>query len=531
MQTRLQILVRKKCSRRFSERLGKRGEILFPHRQAGRHFVATEFLQPRFTMSERFDKRETLNAAPTPLSQGGGVESHDDRRPMVSSRQSGSDNSENAGMPVARPHHNGGVAIRIDRPPQLFFGFAANSLLNALPFPILLIEQRCQDGGFRLILGQQELQSLFRGGETSGRIEPRPKTERDIFGGNGRTHRGHLHELSDPWAPGPRNFHDAALHEDAVLILQRNNVRYRSKRYQVEFCFQVEPRRWPRFEQGMTKLKSEADTAKIREAAPGHGFRVHQRHAIGQGGFWFVMIEHDDIDSPLFQAGDLVDRGGPTIDREQKLRTMLLATPVDALRTQAVAFLHPQRQEQFRGRPIAAQHFREQRERSDAVHIVIAEKYDALPVINRAQDPGHRGAHVRQEKWVAQGTEAWLEKGVHLFGICEAFSLQQLGDTRQAANLRPGNGGLRPLFRAGNDPTFLHKSDYLRGGSVARRGSFHFAPAFEPQKRIVTRPASSRAAEFRAFRKASETSRGLLFLATPNDTPDTHGNSSRRTAG
>ena len=127
---------------------------------------------------------------------------------MIFSRQPRGDNSQNARMPVARTDNNGGIALRIEGLRQLFFGFAADLFLNALSFAILLIEQRRQLRRFRFVLGEQELQSLFRGRETSRCIEPRPKPKADIFGGDRRTHGGDLHQFPHARTLGSRNFHD-----------------------------------------------------------------------------------------------------------------------------------------------------------------------------------------------------------------------------------------------------------------------------------------------------------------------------------
>ena len=168
------------------------------------------------------------------------------------------------------------------------------------------------------------------------------------------------------------------------------------------------------------------------------------------------MIEHNDIDAPAFQVGDLIDRRGAAIDGDQELRPMLLPATIDAFRTHAVAFLHPQRQKQFRRGAVAAQHFCEQRERGHAIDIVVAKKHDAFAVIDRAQNAGHGRGHVWEEKGVAEGAEARMQESGHVISGCEAFALQQREDARHVADFRPGDGSIRLRFSRRDDPTSLH---------------------------------------------------------------------------
>ena len=103
---------------------------------------------------------------------------------------------------------------------------------------------------------------------------------------------------------------------------------------------------------------------------------------------------------------------------------ILLAATLHTFRAHAVAFLHPQRQKQIGRGAVAVEHFSQQRERRDAVHIVIAEENDSFPAIDRVKNPVHGSSHLRQEERIAQRTEARLEKGVHFLGAAKAFPLQ-----------------------------------------------------------------------------------------------------------
>ena len=78
-----------------------------------------------------------------------------------------------------------------------------------------------------------------------------------------------------------------------------------------------------------------------------------------------------------------------------------------------------------------------------------------------------------------------MQERSHFLRRREAFSLQQLSDARQTTNLRPGNTSIWFVVSRRDDPTSLHKSDYLGDGPVARHGSFSFvAGACEHRKRF-----------------------------------------------
>ncbi len=164
---------------------------------------------------------------------------------------------------------------------------------------------------------------------------------------------------------------------------------------------QIEAGDRTRFQERVAELEDHADAAEVAQGAILHRLRINQRDAKRQRALWFVVIEHDHFHPAGAQERDLIERGRPAIDRDQELRLMLRAAALHAFAAKAVAFLHPQRQEERRRGAVSAEHGREQRERSDAIDIVVAEKNDALPAIDRLEDPRDRELHLRQEKGIA----------------------------------------------------------------------------------------------------------------------------------
>ena len=85
------------------------------------------------------------------------------------------------------------------------------------------------------------------------------------------------------------------------------------------------------------------------------------------------MFEHDDVDSAGLDFSYFTGRSGAALNGDQQLWAILLEATFDTLATQPVPLLHPQRQKEFRRRAVTAQHFREQRQGSHAIDIVISE--------------------------------------------------------------------------------------------------------------------------------------------------------------
>ena len=110
LQPRLQFIVRKELACRLPEKIGESRKLIFAHREAGGHLVATEFFQPFLATAERFDQRQALDAATASLSEPVRIERDHDRGPMILSRQSRGDNAEHSRMPVTRSENDRSIA-------------------------------------------------------------------------------------------------------------------------------------------------------------------------------------------------------------------------------------------------------------------------------------------------------------------------------------------------------------------------------------------------------------------------------------
>ena len=76
---------------------------------------------------------------------------------------------------------------------QFLFRFVVNRSLNRLAIAVLRIEEGGQFLSFLFIAGEQKTQGLFRRGQASRRIQPRPEPKPNVFGYNRRADGGDFH--------------------------------------------------------------------------------------------------------------------------------------------------------------------------------------------------------------------------------------------------------------------------------------------------------------------------------------------------
>ena len=105
-----------------------------------------------------------------------------------------------------------------------------------------------------------------------------------------------------------------------------------------------------------------------------------------------VVIDDDDIDAELARFRQRLDAGGAAIDRHQE-RGAARGERAHRLDIRAVAFEQTVGNVDQRLEAGVAQKAREQRRRSGAVDIVIAEDGDGLAALDRVRDPRRRLRH------------------------------------------------------------------------------------------------------------------------------------------
>ena len=243
-------------------------------------------------------------------------------------------------------------------------------------------------------------------------IQARREPEADIARAERRAQAADFDERAQADPFRFRELRQAAPDEDAVLAAQRHEIRHacRAPRDRGNRADRSPPP--GALEQRVGDLEDDAHAAQVMKIVA--QLRIDQRGARGQRLLALVMIEHDHVDPLRLQRGDFRDRGSAAIHGDDELRRMLAHAARHAIRAQAVAFIGPQGQETCGFRAHRPQQPREQRERSHAIHIVVAIEHDALAPIDRREDALHRGGHVRQQKWIAQRLQARREKLLRL---------------------------------------------------------------------------------------------------------------------
>ena len=176
---------------------------------------------------------------------------------------------------------------------DLLVCFGENLLLDALPLPILRVEQRGQFGRFTFICRQQEMQRLF-GGVLGGR--PHSGAAQDgkpmSSGGDRRTDCRHFHQLPEPRTLRPGDLSKAALDEHSIFAFATERCRPRSQaRPNPDAAFRSKLCQRPSLEQRVAKLENNPNAAEITKGAFSLDLRIHHRDAIGQCRFRLVMIE------------------------------------------------------------------------------------------------------------------------------------------------------------------------------------------------------------------------------------------------
>src|SRR5215472_6941325 len=108
----------------------------------------------------------------------------------------------------------------------------------------------------------------------------------------------------------------------------------------------------------MTELEDDSCRAQIVKRRRRIDFWIYDRGTFRQGGFWFMVINHDHVHAAMAKIDNLRGRRGSAVERDQELRMILGDATLNALPAQAVAFFHSQWQKQIRHRAITAQGFR-----------------------------------------------------------------------------------------------------------------------------------------------------------------------------
>ncbi len=186
-----------------------------------------------------------------------------------------------------------------------------------------------------------------------------------------------------------------------------------------------------------------------------------------------VMIDDDDIQAEPICFGQRLHAGGAAIHRDQQFRAALRER-ADRIHIRAIAFENAVGDVHQRIEPACAQEQREQRRRSRAIHVVIAEDRDALAALHGIGDSFRRGLHGIQHKWVRhQPLDGGVEKGLHLIDLDIPAGQDARQHLRQAMPLRDGERPRRTALIEPVAPGTLADGALNAEKEAVRKGDVH----------------------------------------------------------
>ena len=146
------------------------------------------------------------------------------------------DDPDHTLVPVLVPQHVAAARAsrlgpRLDERVRL----AQDPLLDSLPLAVQVLELGGEPIRLGAVLGEQQLEREVGPAEPAGRVDPRRQPERDRGRVDDRgIHVGRPHQRLQPGAARPRERAEASGRERAVLVDERDDVRDRRERDEVE---------------------------------------------------------------------------------------------------------------------------------------------------------------------------------------------------------------------------------------------------------------------------------------------------------
>ena len=179
---------------------------------------------------------------------------------MKHPHQTRRDNPHHSGMPSTGTHHDHGK-IFIFLHQALSFG--KNLLIQLLSDSVELLQVISQLHRLTLALGSQHRQGLLGLIHATGGIETRPDSKTNIRTTQPPHHSGQLQQSLHSRPVGFLQQTQAMTNQQTVFVNQRNNVRNRGHRHQIEDLFQIKTWKRPLFQQRMSQLKNDSGRTKI----------------------------------------------------------------------------------------------------------------------------------------------------------------------------------------------------------------------------------------------------------------------------
>ena len=150
---------------------------------------------------------------------------------------------------------------------------------------------------------------------------------------------------------------------------------------------------------GGGKLKRDADARHLRDRLRLiFAVRINKRDGLRQFGFALVVVGNDQIDAKFPAQRRLLIGRNTAVNRYNQFHALFFEG-IDRNRVQPVTLFEPGGDIAGHMAASAAQIFRQQTGRRDAVNVIIAENGDMLTTGQRLLDAGGSLIHVQKVKW------------------------------------------------------------------------------------------------------------------------------------
>src|SRR6266540_2149375 len=441
------------------EGVRERLDPLREDRQARGRAMAAEALEVASARSQRAVEVERRDRPPRALPQPLRAGDQDDRT-VIALDETGGDDPDHALVPVLTPEDIGAAPLLRLRPlVDLRDRGAKDAFLHGLAVAIQLLELVGEPPGLVAVAGEQQLEGGSGMAEPAGCVDARREPEPD----GARVHGGRIdsretHQRLKPRLAGPRESPQARNRERPVLADERDDVRDRRERDQIQVAAE---RRGIGPEKRLAELEDDAGSAQLRERIVGRP-RRHDR-AIRQLPGRPVVVGDDDLEPTPARLRDLGDRSDPAVDGQHQ-PAALVGEPFERRARDPVPLVETARQVPFDVGAELPQDEHCQHRRADPVGVVVAVDANAPPLHDRRADPLHRGGHVPEQEWVVQRLLAG-EEGFRLLGVAVAAPDENArGDLADAELL--GEGARLPVRARTDRPgALVHCASTLRRGS------------------------------------------------------------------
>ena len=264
---------------------------------------------------------------------------------------------------------------------ELFERLVADLQLEELAFLVVAFEAGGQFGGQPAAVGEQGLERVERVVHAPGGVDPRAEPEADVHAGGVAVEAGEFLQGAQSGVEGAGQAAQSLAHQDAVFPDQRHDVGDGGQGDEFQQPAQIEVFQRPALEHRVGELEGDAGGAQVGEVLVGGGrLRVDEGAAVRPAvGSRFMVVDHHHVDALGLEAGDFLAGGGAAVHGEQQVGFRALAhAAFERGLVEAVAFAAADRNEMARLGAVGLEDAPAERDRGDAVDVVVAEDADLL---------------------------------------------------------------------------------------------------------------------------------------------------------